>query len=311
MVIGKKLLVVFLATVSFGNIFGGQSAHEQSHKYNTKIFSKDEVGGKHTEYNKFPKDSDLLLDGPGGKVNFQPPSLADFPGMAAPVAAQKVSSSLKAQAGPRVLALDFDLTFLNVHCNGHPLTCKHVPILASDLPHYKQMLAELHKYFGAVVIVSRGIASETEQFLRNSGLFGPGLVKHVYGASDQAELNRSGTTYWPARKVSFLVELMKVNNITNNTDVYFYDDTPGNVTAAKVEFPHSYVVDLSRNGLSLLQDIATKMQGLAPVVNQAQPAQSLINIRPGYEVPEDSENSAGPGSHQEEVYAEYEAPDDL
>ena len=198
-----------------------------------------------------------------------------------------------------------------MHWDEQPLTCKDVPILASDLPQYKQMLAELHKYFGAVVIVSRGIASETEQFLRNSGLFGPGLVKHVYGASDQAELNRSGTTYWPARKVSFLVELMKVNNVRNKTDVYFYDDTPGNVTAAKVEFPHSYVVDLSRNGLSLLQDIATKMQGLAPVVNQAQPAQSLINIRPGYEVPEDSENSAGPGSHQEEIYPEYEVPEDF
>ncbi|MCF7900389.1 hypothetical protein K9K77_02670 [Candidatus Babeliales bacterium] len=176
---------------------------------------------------------------------------------------------------PKILGLDSDLTFLSVHCGGHPMAHLDTAISSVDFPKYVKLLEGLHKHFSEVVIITRGIKSETEEFLRAKNLLRPGLIDRVYGARDQDELGQSGTTYWPARKVTFLEELMQEKNIKSKASMYFYDDEKANVEmAGQKGFVNAYqaYADNPRNrelpykrfrrgnGVALLQDILEDME---------------------------------------------------
>lgn len=202
--------------------------------------------------------------------------------------------NISAAAGPaarvgqqKVMAFDFDQTFIPGHTNGWPynqnrVTKKAALNVLSD-PHYREYLQKLQGLGFKIVVVTRGIEADVARALNEAGLSDIIAPQDVYGAlvsphdtysngheqsGRPARIGINTPKEWESKKVEYLNYIMTQYHTTKD-NVYFYDDTPKNVEAAQASpnglFPHSYVVDWKNgvNGVNLLKAIVAEQEKIA------------------------------------------------
>ncbi len=159
-----------------------------------------------------------------------------------------------ASSTDRVLAFDFDQTFIKEHSGGIPVDQNDkCTIKEIDGAAYNKELDRLKSLYAHIFINSRGLKQSIKRYFQACFLRGVSITD-IYAATDQAEIGK-GLEYWAERKSVFLNEIAQKYTKGDKSKVYFYDDTKENVAVAiKNGFTNSFVVS-SPSGIDLLKSI--------------------------------------------------------
>ena len=151
-----------------------------------------------------------------------------------------------------IIVFDFDLTFIDDHSGGIPITKRTKNLSQATTNKYIEYLTNIKTKFSKIYINSRGvIPEEIQQYFVNNGI--DEYIDDFYGADSNAEISKTrnnnitntsnSTSYWSKRKVRNLNDILLYNPGYRKNDIYFYDDTELNIKEArKSGYVNSYVV---------------------------------------------------------------------
>ncbi len=149
----------------------------------------------------------------------------------------------------RILVFDFDLTFINHHSRGYPIS-NNTQLIDEETAYkynkYCRILKKKHK-FSHIIINSRGLKSEIKEYLKKCNI----KVDNVYGAKNSDDIS---ILDWPKQKTIILNKICKKYDVEDKSNIYFYDDTAANIDyAIKNGYINSHLVII--NGIKLLKSI--------------------------------------------------------
>ncbi len=153
----------------------------------------------------------------------------------------------------RILVFDFDLTFINHHSRGYPIS-NNTQLIDEETAYkynkYCRILKKKHK-FSHIIINSRGLKSEIKEYLKKCNIH----VDRIYGALDSNDI---ASNDWPNKKTRILNRISKKYTNGDKSKIYFYDDTAENINfAIENGYNNSHLVII--NGLKLLKWIRKNM----------------------------------------------------
>ena len=148
-----------------------------------------------------------------------------------------------------ILVFDFDLTLINHHSRGYPIT-HNTPLIDEDTSYkYNKYFRILKKKYNVshIIINSRGLKNEIKEYLKNCNIH----VNNVYGARNPDEIMNLD---WPKQKTIILNKICEKYANGDKSLIYFYDDTAANIEySIKNGYTNSNLVII--NGIKLLKSI--------------------------------------------------------
>ncbi len=148
-----------------------------------------------------------------------------------------------------ILVFDFDLTLINSHSKGYPIS-NNLPLIDEETVYkynkYFRLLKKKHNV-SHIMINTRGLQSEIIEYLHKCHIH----VDKIYGARNPDEIISND---WPNKKTRILNRIAKKYTNGNKSEIYFYDDTSENIdNAIKNGYTNSHLVII--NGIKLLKSI--------------------------------------------------------